>query len=275
MKLLNLGCGTRYLDDWTNIDFVSSGPSVKAHNLLDGIPFSNNEFDVVYHSHVLEHFPKDRAHFFIQECYRVLKPGGILRVAVPDLEQIARIYLQQLEKVLASPDPVNEANYEWAVIELFDQIARQKSGGEMADYWRKTDLLNSSWIESRMGNEFISFREGIAKRKGSPPPKRKDSIIKKYLRTATYKKKLAEWLTGERHLFEYLALGRFRRGGEIHQWMYDRYSLTVLLTSVGFNSISKVEATESSIPDWTRHQWLDIENDKIRKPDSIFMEGRK
>jgi predicted SAM-dependent methyltransferase len=51
-KLLNLGCGKRFHKDWVNLDFVSNNPSVSAHNLLNGIPFENDAFDVVYHSHV-------------------------------------------------------------------------------------------------------------------------------------------------------------------------------------------------------------------------------
>jgi hypothetical protein len=49
----------------------------------------------------------------------------------------------------------------------------------------------------------------------------------------------------------------------------------MLLTVAGFNSITQVDATTSMIPHWTRHQWLDVENDKVRKPDSIFMEAKK
>ena len=78
MKYLNLGCGSSFLtmSEWTNLDFTSSGESVIAHNLLNGIPYSDNYFDLVYHSHVLEHFSKDDGEAFIAECFRVLKPGG-------------------------------------------------------------------------------------------------------------------------------------------------------------------------------------------------------
>ena len=86
--MLNLGCGGRFHPEWTNIDFYSSGGAVIAHDLNLGIPFPDSSFDVVYHSHVLEHFPKAKARRFIAECVRVLKPGGILRVVVPDLEDL-------------------------------------------------------------------------------------------------------------------------------------------------------------------------------------------
>ena len=42
MELLNLGCGTRFHPSWTNVDFVSTGNNVIAHNLLNGIPFEDN-----------------------------------------------------------------------------------------------------------------------------------------------------------------------------------------------------------------------------------------
>ena len=98
MKCLNLGCGYRYHSDWTNINFVSTAENVIAHNLKDGIPFSDNSFDVVYHSHVLEHLSKSEAEPFLKECYRVIRPQGVLRVVVPDLEDIARMYLHSLEQ---------------------------------------------------------------------------------------------------------------------------------------------------------------------------------
>lgn len=94
MKLLNLGCGSRFHPAWVNIDTAPAEPSVVAHDLREGIPFPDAEFDAVYHSHVLEHFPKRSAGPFLAECLRVLRPGGILRVAVPDLERIARGYLE-------------------------------------------------------------------------------------------------------------------------------------------------------------------------------------
>ncbi len=71
-----------------------------------------------------------------------------------------------------------------------------------------------------------------------------------------------------------LNIGRFRLGGEIHQWMYDRYSLGQLLAKNGFVDIKVVNADESNIPNWNSFG-LDIIGDKVRKPDSLFIEARK
>ncbi len=57
MKLLNLGCGDRYHPDWINVDLHSSNPKVLANYLKEILPFEDDFFDVVYHSHVQEHLP--------------------------------------------------------------------------------------------------------------------------------------------------------------------------------------------------------------------------
>lgn len=93
MQYLNLGCGSRCHPDWINIDIKSGAPGVTAHDICHGIPFPDASFDVVYHSNLLEHIRRDDAQFLMHECYRVMKAGGILRVAVPDLEQIGRLLL--------------------------------------------------------------------------------------------------------------------------------------------------------------------------------------
>ena len=86
INYLNVGCGKKFHPAWTNVDMASSSPHVEVHNLLHGFPYPDNQFDIVYHSQVLEHVPKDKAPAFVRECLRVLKPGGVLRVVVPDLE---------------------------------------------------------------------------------------------------------------------------------------------------------------------------------------------
>ncbi|MDD2541683.1 MAG: hypothetical protein PHH28_11660, partial [Desulfuromonadaceae bacterium] len=68
--------------------------------------------------------------------------------------------------------------------------------------------------------------------------------------------------------------GLFRSSGEIHRWMYDRFSLGRLMANVGFVEIRVVSASVSSIPDFARYN-LDIADGVVRKPDSLVMEGVK
>ena len=61
-------------------------------NLARPFPFKDNTVDYVFSSHVLEHLPRPVAENFARECYRVLKPEGVTRVAVPDLDLIVHKY---------------------------------------------------------------------------------------------------------------------------------------------------------------------------------------
>jgi hypothetical protein len=75
--------------------------------------------------------------------------------------------------------------------------------------------------------------------------------------------------------YSVLQMGRFRQSGEVHQWMYDRYSLALLLEKCGLEKIVQRTATESCIPDWGNWN-LDTEPDgTLYKPDSLYMEAIK
>ena len=75
--------------------------------------------------------------------------------------------------------------------------------------------------------------------------------------------------------YDTLQMGRFRKGGEIHQWMYDNYSLGALLTDCGFIKVITRNAKESYLPEWQSYT-LDTEPDgSTYKPDSLFMEAIK
>ena len=277
---LNLGCGGRFHPQWTNIDFVSKDKRVISHDLNQGIPFAEGLFDVVYCSHLLEHFPKDKAGGFLKECYRVLKPGGILRVVVPDLEQIARDYIKALERALSGSQEWAD-NYEWILLEMYDQAVRNKSCGEMATYLSKENIPNKEFIFKRMGKEARDLIEnGVRIRQVHKPAapenrfKRLAKRIKALLFNATYRKESLIKLIFNKE-YNALQIGRFRQAGEIHQQMYDRYSLNFLMRSNGFENVVQRTATESFIPDWTKFN-LDTEPDgSAWKPASLYMEGIK
>lgn len=64
-------------------------------NLRRGLPFENGTFEAVYSSHVLEHLYEDEALNLLRESVRVLRPGGVLRMVVPDLQALALGYLEK------------------------------------------------------------------------------------------------------------------------------------------------------------------------------------
>ncbi|HWS87103.1 MAG TPA: methyltransferase domain-containing protein [Pyrinomonadaceae bacterium] len=287
---LNLGCGLRFHPAWTNVDFVAGDPSVVAHDLRRGVPFGDEQFEVVYHSHVLEHFSKADAEPFLKECRRVLKPGGVVRVAVPDLERAARVYLQALEKAEGGDDAWRD-NYDWMMLELYDQTVRERSGGEMAAYLLQEEIPNKEFVIGRVGVEAERIIESAAQSResvpagASPPQRRSPGAVLRRLygmvrrpsfrrESSTSRRESAiRKLLGEE--YELLRLGRFRRGGEVHLWMYDRHSLARALRAAGFRDPRVVGAAESRIQGWAGFQ-LDTEPDGTTyKPDSLFMEAVK
>jgi predicted SAM-dependent methyltransferase len=90
---LHLGCWTRHIPGWINIDQTKL-PNVdcvtKVHDLH---MFEDNSCDVIYASHVLEYYDWQEAEAWVlPEWYRVLKPNGLLRISVPDISTISRLY---------------------------------------------------------------------------------------------------------------------------------------------------------------------------------------
>lgn len=267
--LLNLGCGQRYHKDWTNVDFFSNNINVLSINLLKGIPFPDASFDVVYHSHLLEHIPRNNSLPFLKECSRVLKPGGIIRVVVPDLENLVKEYLRVLNS-LKSGLVIEEANYEWILLEILDQMVRTRAGGEMVSYLGQEYLANERYVYSRAGDEMKELHETLIGKSNSPRQgiKKKSKFISKMSF-----KKILNRLKKSVPIKEF-QLGSFRMSGEVHQWMYDEYSLKKLLIKGGFEDIQIMNASDSKIRNWVRYE-LDIKNGIIHKPNSLFMEAFK
>ena len=94
MLNVNLACGGAYLigADWLNLDYVSTSAAVQHANLLGRLPIADDTADLVYSSYFLENIPRDQVAPFVQECWRILKPSGLLSLVVPDLENLFRTY---------------------------------------------------------------------------------------------------------------------------------------------------------------------------------------
>jgi predicted SAM-dependent methyltransferase len=114
---LHLGCGPFFIEGWINVDYSLGaklasiplvGPIVKSlklfhidwnpriilHNLAEPLPWPDASVDCIYTSHTLEHLRREDGERLMAECYRVLKPGGVLRIVVPDLKASVDDYLE-------------------------------------------------------------------------------------------------------------------------------------------------------------------------------------
>ena len=112
--------------------------NIVAHDLTRGIPLPDGSADVVYHSHVLEHIDRDAVTAFQAEVRRVLKPGGVQRVVVPDLEILARRYLASLEAARAGEGAGEQAAHDASVRELLEQSVRKDAAAARGlSGWRR------------------------------------------------------------------------------------------------------------------------------------------
>ena len=101
MVKLNLGSYTvMFQHGWINIDVeplslyaALHGYNFMAHDLRLGLPFHDGSVDYIYSSHMLEHVSYAQGKELLAHCYRALKPAGVMRVAVPDLQLMAMAYL--------------------------------------------------------------------------------------------------------------------------------------------------------------------------------------
>jgi predicted SAM-dependent methyltransferase len=91
VRKLHLGCGYHRMAGWLNCDLDPMRDAI----ILDvtrPYPFAENTFDFIYCEHMIEHIPYSGGRAMLEESYRVLKPGGRLRIATPDVRFLFRLY---------------------------------------------------------------------------------------------------------------------------------------------------------------------------------------
>lgn len=252
MKFLNLACGPTYLvdDHWVNVDFCRVDGEVIGHDLLQPLPFGDGEFDLVYSSHFLEHIPRRHVHSFLLECKRVLKPGGTLRLVLPDGEEMFAAYLD-----LRSKGMHREADF--VMIEIVDQCVRDRSGGELGLFYASVRSVNPK--EQAYWSCFIEKRNGevlnvdMPRARARIPEKTRGGPHFVFSRPITH-----AW-TRVRSVFHRigikLLLPAFKRQnvsfagiGEKHCWLWVLYQLQAVLERAGFEGVARCTHLSSRHP---------------------------
>ncbi len=101
MIRINLGSGHWKIKGWVNIDLdLGSRPDVCA-NLAAGLPLRDACADYMHTEDFIDQLDLEQAARFLRECQRILKPGGVIRVLTPDVEQLAHLYLHEPEALKA------------------------------------------------------------------------------------------------------------------------------------------------------------------------------
>lgn len=271
MNLINVGCGSLFHPDWINLDFAPASARVRACDIRRGLPCDDSSADVVYHSHVLEHLTPEAGVAFLRECFRVLRPGGVIRVVVPDLEGLARAYLKAVE----AGEQFDPELHFWLRLELFDQFERERSGGRVAEFVGGLDSVGLAKVRNRIGTEVEALVKAQGRSQRSWWERVRSAGWRRLVRrghVAVARAVLRIW--GGRKMADALAVGLFRAGGEVHRAAYDRLALAAVLRDAGFAEIRVVRATESRVANFASYR-LDVLDGQVRKPDSLFMEASK
>jgi predicted SAM-dependent methyltransferase len=267
IKFLNLACGDHFVNspEWVNCDFAPQSKIVKQVNLLRKFPFKAESFDLVYCSHYVEHIELSNIQGFVNECARVLKKRGIIRLALPDFENIAREYVKNKD--------MNKNEFaSFNIVEMIDQCVRVKSGGTLSDWYSraKNDDLLRDYISARTGQEFKSNLKSQTK-----------LIVR--LKRVTLKKLM---LKIQLHIYFFLISffpSWFKNNhisraatGEKHCWVHDFDSVKFFLDKAGFDEITRVSAFLTLEKEFPLYP-LDINsmNQARKGAESMYIEARK
>lgn len=99
MIKINFGSGHWKFEGWVNVDLdFESQPDVCV-NLGASLPFRDGVADYLHTEDFVDQLPLEQAYEFFRECHRILRPGGVLRVLTPDMEKLARLYLDDPERL--------------------------------------------------------------------------------------------------------------------------------------------------------------------------------
>ena len=270
-----------FLKEWTNLKFsllpYPRGRPIRHYDIRRPLPFADDTFDAVYALHIIEHLTPEEASKFVAEVFRVLRPGGILRISTPDLESAVRAYLERLDQCTRQRTEQDIVKYDWAVLELLDQMVRDKSGGLMMETVKRGHY-DAQYAHERYGDVFDEFyrppspehtepRKTLWERIGSKSPRDLPRTIYWKINDVVFAW-LQSWKSNQLD-------GDPRKMKESNLWTYDRLSVRLLLEAHGFKKFSVKSHAESDIIGWERYDFDRSNYGNRAIEPSLYVEVRK
>jgi len=130
IKKLQLGAGITSLAGWLNTDVDIKSDGVVYLDVTQPFPIDNDTFDYVYGEHVIEHISWHDGLGMLQECRRILKPGGTIRIATPDLKVLLGLYVHD-------PNPIQDRYIRWITDEHMTDIPVYRASFVINNAFRK------------------------------------------------------------------------------------------------------------------------------------------
>ncbi|WP_295388952.1 methyltransferase domain-containing protein [uncultured Thiodictyon sp.] len=290
---LNLGCGGSLVtsDDWINLDYAPANASVQQADLLARLPLAAGSVAVVYSSHFIEHVPRSHVPGILGECFRVLRPGGVMRLVLPDIEEMCREYLARRE---AS----EHEKADFVVVEMIDQCVRLTGGGELGQLYRRyaADPARHSemidYLRARNGEDLRPRLSPLRLEIGQPEEERQGRSDGSLLTRLAHRSNRLRTFPGRlrtraRHAwFEWLLQQlppTFRLQnvsvasvGERHHWLWDLHQITQALQRAGFEQVERSQFNTSRVADFPFYP-LDVDDEgRARKgAESMYVEASK
>ena len=238
---INLACGSTFVtgDGWINLDYTPSGRAIRRADLLGCLPLQDGCAELVYSSHFVEHIPYSLVPRFFSECRRILAPGGLLRLVLPDLENICRTYLECRQRG-------EHEKADFVVLELLDQCVRSTPGGQLLEKYQTlkcapyehSELID--FVRERTGGDLLLVNEVHNSNSSSQRFSGLCNKIKSRIERT--------WVEAVLNLLP--STFRIQNTsvacvGERHHWIWDYEQLYIALEQAGFESISRCDASVS------------------------------
>ena len=142
IKKLQLGTSNSLMAGWLNTDLLPTTGKVAYLDATRRFPFKDDMFDYVCSEHMIEHVEHQSAVAMLRECFRILKPGGKIRMSTPDLKV--------LTSLLSNEKPTTQEFYvDWMIQKFMPNV----------DYCKEVFVINNAF--RAWGHQFLYDRETL------------------------------------------------------------------------------------------------------------------
>jgi predicted SAM-dependent methyltransferase len=153
IRRMQIGAGNTVLHGWLNTDLSPVSDSVVFLNAVKPFLIDDNTFDYIHCEHLIEHISWQEGMAMLRECHHILKPGGTIRIATPDLEVICH---------LVDKDPFGEKYIKWVTDKYLEGISVYKASFAINNAftnWGHRFLYDSDTLKMALSDAgFVNIR---------------------------------------------------------------------------------------------------------------------
>ncbi|NQT77516.1 MAG: methyltransferase domain-containing protein, partial [Bacteroidetes bacterium] len=115
-KKLQIGCGNNAFDGWLNTDLTYKKDEIAYLDAGKRFLLEDETFQFIYSEHIFEHLNFRQGLNMLRECYRILEPGGHLRLAIPDMDFLMALHNEP-------ENPIHKEYIKWSTNRFIPDIS--------------------------------------------------------------------------------------------------------------------------------------------------------